>query len=323
MEEADLLLALPALKNRRYATSATAYREAHAAGEPLLPMFPPPLLPSSAARRPLPSTCAAPFLTRAVGSLPHGIPDDADELLGLYFSGATRKPPNLDVNFENIELSSMGAARRAIAAAAAADAPLWWATLHVPDLEHPPWWPRRAAVVPDFEQLIVGAGRSGIGMHRDRFVEGEKERLVSTYLTLGRGIKHVVLLPPAATALAEELGGDSCDTAYGRTTSQRRELPPSPPPEVLERVMEAGGFWFDLCETTVPGAASEGEEGAGSDDDSDEEEEAALCMFIPAGWYHWLAADAAWHVAWSGSFFPEAESRGSDRPKPTGSRRRK
>ena len=78
-----------------------------------------------------------------------------------------------------------------------------------------------------------------------------------------------------------------------------------------------------FCETTAPGAASEGEEGAGSDDDSDDDEEAALCMFIPAGWYHWLAADAAWHVAWSGSFFPEAESRGSDRPKPTGSRRRK
>ena len=106
--EADLLLALPALKNRRYATSIPAYHEAHAAGTPLLPMFPPPLLPAAAARRPLPSACAAPFLTRAVGSLPRGIPDDADELLGLYFSGATRKPPNLDVNFENVERATFG-----------------------------------------------------------------------------------------------------------------------------------------------------------------------------------------------------------------------
>ena len=154
-------------------------------------------------------------------------------------------------------------------------------------------------------------------MHRDRFVEGEKERLVSTYLTLGRGIKHVVLLPPAATALAEELGGDSCDTAYGRTTSQRRELPPSPPPELLERVMEAGGFWFDLCETTVPGAASEGEEGAGSDDDSDDEEEAALCMRTPAGWSTgW--PPMRWHVAWSGSFAAGAGYREA----PTGRSRR-
>ena len=46
---------------------------------------------------------------------------DADELLGLYVSGATRKPPNLDVNFENVELSSMGAARRAIGATRCAD----------------------------------------------------------------------------------------------------------------------------------------------------------------------------------------------------------
>ena len=170
-------------------------------------------------------------------------------------------------------------------------------------------------------------------MHRDRYVEGEKERLVSTYLTLGRGIKHVVLLPPAATALAEELGGESCDTAYGRETSQRRELPPSPPPDVLARVLEAGGFWFDLCEAAVPGAAEEGEEGeegssdgGGGEDDSEEEEEVALCMFIPAGWYHWLAADSSWHVAWSGSFFPVADRGGDDgrgRGKPTGSRRRK
>eukprot|EP00966_Prymnesium_polylepis_P279499 6457063-Prymnesium_polylepis.2 len=34
-------------------------------------------------------------------------------------------------------------------------------------------------------------------MHRDRFRgEGRPDRLVSTYLALGRGRKHVILLPP-------------------------------------------------------------------------------------------------------------------------------
>ena len=55
-------------------------------------------------------------------------------------------------------------------------------------------------------------------------------------------------------------------------------------------------------------------EGESDDDDDDkeveeveeeeEDETVPVCLFIPAGWWHWLAGDAEWHVAWSGSFFP-------------------
>ena len=66
---------------------------------------------------------------------------------------------------------------------------------------------------------------------------------------------------------------------------------------------------------TVPvtdGEEEEEEEEGDDDDDDDDDDETVqpLCLFIPAGWWHWLAGDSAWHVAWSGSFFP-----GTERPK--------
>ena len=82
---------------------------------------------------------------------------------------------------------------------------------------------------------------------------------------------------------------------------------------MLERVLAAGGFWFDLeAPTSAGGEALEGEEeseeegeGEGGEEEGDEEEsDQVLCLFMPAGWWHWLVADSEWHVAWSGSFFP-------------------
>ena len=138
-------------------------------------------------------------------------------------------------------------------------------------------------------------------------------------------------------------------------------LPFRPTPELLEAVIGAGGYWFDLAapeeeaeeaEEAEEEEAGEAEEAGGEGDDEKEddeegedeedgkeeegeeeegeeeeeeaeeegEEEAALCLFIPSGWWHWLLADAAWHVAWSGSFFPAAEPTGRGKP-PRGERR--
>jgi len=372
----------PALSRRRhcYASTLEAYRAAFDTVAPLLPLFPP-TVQDVDPRRGLACAHATPFLSKEAGALPHGPPDCVAELIAHYLvSGASRAPPNVDVDFETVQLASNGEARRVLAQAAA-DGRTFWAAVHVPAVEHPLWWPAgrgavgggrvgsqegagrsgRATAVPGFEHMIVGSGAAGIGMHRDRYVgdlagarpaaEGAKannERLVSTYLALGRGRKHVVLLPPTAEGarLAQSLGGDGCDEAYGRRESQRAKLPARPSPEVLEAVLAAGGYWFDLeasadatkaddadadasnadaedksdgadTKTAVDGiapaitAVGVNDESRSSSSSAEEEEEEdefeevePLCLFIPAGWWHWLAGDSAWHVAWSGSFFP-------------------
>ncbi len=182
-------------------------------------------------------------------------------------------------------------------------------------------------------------------MHRDRFREnGQPDRYVSTYLAIGRGLKHIILLPPTERGgrVAEALGGAGCDSASGRKESQRVPMPVRPEPAVLESVLDAGGFWFDLEAGDGAGGAeggrggdgeagvetvaaegsggerggssedddesdggSEGSEGAESADDEPENEPGSISLFIPSGWWHWLSADSSWHCAWSGSIFPE------------------
>lgn len=62
--------------------------------------------------------------------------------------------------------------RHALACCLAGDAP-FWTTCLVPSIEHPAWWPRGGApgkpgsAVAAYDTLIVGAGASGIGMHRE------------------------------------------------------------------------------------------------------------------------------------------------------------
>ncbi|KAL1523709.1 hypothetical protein AB1Y20_018639 [Prymnesium parvum] len=390
---AEALLDLcPALRRRRYATSVAAYRAAFDPSHGPLPLFPPPsrALPPSA--RPLPAESAQPFLCLLRGGPARGVPNDVHELIEAYLrGGVTRAVPNIDVEGQTLGCASVGEARRRLAAAAAARE-RYWAAVRAP-IEHPDWWPggNGAEPVPGFEHLIVGEGASGIGMHRDRYVEeGRPDRLVSTYLALGRGRKHVVLLPPSeeGQAVAEALGGIGCDSAYGRTKSQQAQLPTRPHPDLLERVVAAGGFWFDLDVSTpseadlvdesgclggphAPGGEGHGvavpsfiesdfrtkveyeawranlgkcvgacahietsqsaAEGNGVEDADteahdtsnsesesaslkDDEEEVAVCLFMPAGWWHWLLAESTWHVAWSGSFFP-AQSTRQNHPK--------
>ena len=366
-----LYAASPALRQRRahYATTQDEYRNAWEAGtSALVPLFPPAIVDVDM-RRGIPSNSAVPFLSTAAGALPHGPPRSIEDLCSQYLvNGASKAPPNLDIEFDTVEVGSNGEARRLLAQAAR-DGRTFWTAIHVPMMKHPPWWPARAKTVPGFEHMIVGCGDAGIGMHRDRYTGGEVtrpstgERFVSTYLALGHGRKHVVLLPPTAEGarVAELLGGCGCDDAYGRRESQRAKLPARPHPEVLDAVIGAGGYWFDLeasrnetisgngsgsdddsssggdnssddgerrnhdggqadsarqswrlDEASAGGAGSEKDDVNGSsdeddDDDDDDDGESShlpLCLFIPAGWWHWLAGDSPWHVAWSGSFFP-------------------
>ena len=251
--------------------------------------------------RTLPPNFSVPFLTEDAGALPHGPPSCVDELNAHYLvNGATRMPPNLDIDFESVECSTNGEARRALAKAEA-ECKLFWGAIHVPGIEHPTWWPVRAEPVPGFEHMIVGVRDAGIGMHRDRYTKPllpheacdggapPPERLVSTYLTLGLGRKHIILLPPTdkGAHVAQTLGGAGCDDAYGRRDSQRARFPVRPPPDVLERVLDAGGFWFDV-EVVASSDSETSSNGDGDEDDSDEgggggggrggeeEEEAAL-----------------------------------------------
>ena len=112
---------------------------------------------------------------------------------------------------------------------------------------------------------------------------------MSTYISLAVGVKHVILLPPTpeASALAELLGGEEYGEADGRQVStRRRPFPMRPEPAVLQRVLALGGYWFSMA-------------GGGIED--------ATCVFLPAGWWHWILSDSDWHAAWSGSFFPDAD----------------
>ena len=111
------------------------------------------------------------------------------------------------------------------------------------------------------------------------------------YLTLGVGCKHVILLPPTEEAdkLAMHRFGARDPLAALPTTAcepRARSFPPRPLPELVDAVLRLGGFWFDLH--------------------AEAETNSAVTLFIPAGWWHWLAGveDCDWHVAWGGSFLP-------------------
>ena len=148
-------------------------------------------------------------------------------------------------------------------------------------------------------------------MHRDRYITDATETLVGTYIALARGRKHVVVLPPSASRLADDLGGADCDEIGGRSTSQRRAFPMRPSKTALESVVDAGGYWFDLA--ALPSADDDDGVGDGvAEGEGDDDEH--VYLFIPPGWFHWLLADSAWHVAWSGSYFPRAAAV----PSPTG-----
>ena len=87
----EALLALsPALRKLATSSSLDEYARQFDPDCGLWPLFPPPMV-TPPRRSGLPASWSTPFLTSIVGSLPHGPPDDVDELLQLYVcSGASR-----------------------------------------------------------------------------------------------------------------------------------------------------------------------------------------------------------------------------------------
>ena len=85
------------------------------------------------------------------------------------------KPPNIDINGQNIKAKSLSNARRALLQANSANE-MFWAALVVDSIEHPVWWPRARREncsccddgdVPNYHQVIIGSGETDIGIHID------------------------------------------------------------------------------------------------------------------------------------------------------------
>ena len=149
---------------------------------------------------------------------------------------------------------------------------------------------------PTQDQVIFGRGRTGIGIHADKYDTARGRQLCSTCITLVRGRKHVLMLPPSCAVAGKP---DVC-AWFGDDDA----FPYAPSAELLRRIVEAGGYLFAMEPLSTPGA-DEGDEGEG------------LALFTPAGWFHWLVGDAPaaaaaaeadgpppddWHVCFGGSY---------------------
>lgn len=145
----------------------------------------------------------------------------------------------------------------------------WWASFDGEgDVVHPDWFKAGAGYVPAYSNVLVTRGGDvGIGMHVDTVDVGDEKVLVDTYLSLVKGEKRVVMVPPGVRGFgAVWLGGESgCEEV-------RDEL------RVLrEKLFKAGGFAFILREGQT--------------------------LYIPRGWQHWLRAEPPSTVTITGSRF--------------------
>lgn len=132
----------------------------------------------------------APFVTDEVGSLPV-LPDDLEQALAAYLpeaveeastgeGGATEAPEvGVDGSGKAAASSLRRHGLRALLREADAQGQRYWATVACSRLRQPPWWPPAACgpggvgagrgSVPLYDQLIMGRGATGIGMHADAY----------------------------------------------------------------------------------------------------------------------------------------------------------
>ena len=181
------------------------------------------LLPPPVFRNPR-KECPAldrPFLTPQAGAIPV-VPECLDDALHAYFTARKDAHPRVDVEELGREVVSWTEARRVLQAADA-DGRRFWCTFHIADMAHPTWYPKACkgasgvgegpGSAPTQDQIIVGRGRTGIGIHADSY--GPDRELCSCLLTIMRGRKHVVSAPacprlpppvPACPRLCAHLG---------------------------------------------------------------------------------------------------------------------
>ena len=257
-----------------------------------------------------------PFVTAQCGSVPV-VPDRLEQTIEAYLPARPREEHDDEAPDFGYDGSGKLAASwlnqegvRMTLRAADAEGRRYWAAFACDQLRQPPWWPPAAAgaggvgsgpgSVPLYDQVIVGRGATGIGLHADAYGHGPERKLVATCLTIARGSKHVLLLPPACARPGEPTKPDD---AWADVAAS---FPFAPPPATLRRLVEAGGFLFRMRAVSEADGRS-------------------LALFLPAGWLHWLVGDGrgddgddggggahGWHALYGGSFFPDCHVPGAD-----------
>lgn len=224
---------------------------------------------------------------------------DPFELTSRYTNPTTKniRLPNIDVNNVRVPLPSWSKAKKLLAILSNADlenADLpelvtscgleftpsphqrdyssWWVAFQIGDMIHPQWWLKRGKPVPTYDQLIVSAGPTDIGVHIDTY--GPKLKPVDTYITILHGKKMVAMVPPSPA-------GDLFYKKYEDTIFPQRKKDNERFNEFIEEVKELKGYYFALeCENDI-----------------------SMTILIPKGWYHWVLNVSVWSVLLSASQF--------------------
>ena len=268
-------------------------------GLQVTPCFPPPLQHEPQTLFPGKKIVhKAPFLSLEGGSM-NKVPNCLGEFLSMHCRPGAMF--NLQISGENIEEERVAQARQMLLRAEK-DHEKFWAAFVVDDFLHPPWWPRPGKQkckccddgdVPNYHQIIIVSGSTDIGLHMDnapkpqhcrraydmvdmddpeyntKACDGNNSAHVDTWVTIVRGSKLVVMLPPGGKVLQE----DSTFPVTFRTGVDRF---------LLRKILDAGGFYFKWEPVS---------------------EEQHVTLFVPKGWHHWVLGNSAWHVIFGASRF--------------------